>query len=159
MKKSSRRRRITAVLLCLLLCVSAACFAVLLIKVQILKIGDSGIFFRVINGNIITLRYTHSMYGVPVTERLRVENGRLELFHVKTSDAALEYFGIEEKGENNVKNSLKEFIIPADSVGQHSLSVQGHEISLSNIPAESKKIYITIVKQPLILYLFKSCWR
>ncbi|MCX5810224.1 MAG: hypothetical protein NTX36_12795 [Proteobacteria bacterium] len=158
MKKPTRHRRVN-VLLCLLLCISVAIIAVLLIQVQVLKIGDSGLFFRVINGNIITLRYTHSMYGVPVTERLRVENGRLELFHVITSDAALEYFGIEGKDENNVKNSLKEFTIPAESVGRHMLSVQGHEILLSDIRTKGQKIHISIIKQPLVSYYKDSIWR
>jgi hypothetical protein len=72
-----------------MLCISTAIILVLQIEVQVLKIGGSGLFFRVKNGNIISLKYMHSMYGVPVIERLRVENGRLELFHVKTSDAAL----------------------------------------------------------------------
>jgi len=111
------------------------CFfiALLPIEVRVLRIGDDGPFFRVINGDVITLRYTHSMYGVPVKERLRVENGHFELFHIETSDAALEYFCIESKDESNVKNSLKEFTIPAKSVGRHTLSVQGHAILLSNI--------------------------
>jgi len=158
LKKPTRHRGVI-VLLCLLLCISVAIIAVLLIQVQVLKIGDSGLFFRVINGNIITLRYTHSMYGVPVTERLRVENGRLELFHVITSDAALEYFGIEGKDENNVKNSLKEFTIPTGSVGQHTLSVQGHEILLSNIRTKGQNIHINIIKQPLASYYIDSIWR
>jgi len=99
------------------------------------------------------------MYGVPVTERLRVESGSLELFHVITSDAALEYFGIEGKDENNVKNSLKEFTIPTGSVGQHTLSVQGHEILLSNIRTKGQKIHINIIKQPLASYYIDSIWR
>jgi len=158
LKKLTRHRGVI-VLLCLLLCISVSIIAVLLIQVQVLKIGDSGLFFRVINGNIITLRYTHSMYGVPVTERLRVESGSLELFHVITSDAALEYFGIEGKDENNVKNSLKEFTIPTGSVGQHTLSVQGHEILLSNIRTKGQKIHINIIKQPLASYYIDSIWR
>jgi hypothetical protein len=159
LKKPSRHGRTTVILLCLLLCISVAIVAVLLIKVQVLKIGDFGPFFRVVNGNIITLRYTHSMYGVSVTERLRVENGCLELFHVVTSDAALEYFGIEGKDENNVKNSLKEFTIPKESVGRHTLSIQGHEILLSNIRTKDQKIHIIIIKQPLVSYYIDSIWR
>lgn len=158
MKKPPGHRR-AIILLCLLLCISVPVIAVLLIQVQVLEIGDSGLIFRVINGNIITLRYTHSMYGVPVTERLRVEDGRLELFHVETNDAALEYFGIEGKGENNAKNSLKEFTIPAGSVGRHTLSVKGHEILLSDIRTKDQKIHISITKQPLVSYYTDSIWR
>jgi hypothetical protein len=158
LKKPSTRRRAIA-LLCLMLCISTAIILVLQIEVQVLKIGGSGFFFRVKNGNIISLKYMHSMYGVPVIERLRVENGRLELFHVKTSDAALEYFGIQGKDENNVKNSLKEFTIPAGSVGQHTLTVHGQEIILSSIHTKDQKIHIYIIKQPLVSYCRDSVWR
>ena len=99
------------------------------------------------------------MYGVPVAERLRVENGRLELFHVKTSDAALEYFGIEGRDENNVKNSLKEFTIPAESVGRHTLSIQEDQILLRDIRTKDQKIHISITKQPLASYYIDSIWR
>jgi len=146
-------------LLCLLLCISIATFAGLLIKVQILKIGDKGPSYLVSRGDVITLRYTHSMYGVPVAERLRVENGYLEIFSVATSDAALEYFGIASKEEHNVKGAIKEFSIPSDSVGGHTLSVRGDTIPFTALHDEHKSIYIRLVQQPLLLHLIYSLRR
>lgn len=158
MKKLPGHRR-TVILLCLLLCIGVTATTVLLTRVQILEIGDPGLHLRVTNGNIVALRYTHSMYGVPVTERLRVENGRLELFHVETTDAALEYFGIEGKGVNNVNNSLKKFTIPAESVGRHMLSVKGFDVLLSDICTKDQRIHISIKEQPLVSYYIESIWR
>ncbi len=158
MKKASRQRRAVS-LLCLLLCIGATVTVVMLTRVQVLEIGNSGILLRVTNGNIIALRYIHSMYGVPVTERLKVENGRLELFQVETTDAALEYFGIERKGVNNVNHSLREFTIPAESVGRHMLSVKGYDILLSDICAKGQRIHVSIKEQPLVSYYIESIWR
>ncbi len=157
MKILSRHRGVFA-LLCLLL-LGILVVIISLIKVYVLKIGHPGLYYRVVKGDVITLEYTHSMYGVTVTERLRVKDGYLELFHVKSNDAALEYFGIEGRGENNVKNILKEFTIPADSVGQHKLFVKDHEILLSNICTKDHRIRIGVTKQPLVSYYIDSIWR
>lgn len=154
MKKTSWYRGVI-ILLCLLLSFGIA----IVIKIQVLKIGDAGLFFIVENGDILTLSYTHSMYKVPVIERLKVENGVLELFHVETSDAALEYFGIKGKDVNNVENHIKEFIIPAVSVGHHKLSVRGHDILLSDVKANDQKIHISIIKQSFASYFINSIWR
>lgn len=99
------------------------------------------------------------MYGVPVVERLRVEDGYFEIFSVTTSDAALEYFGIASKAEQNVKRAIKEFSIPKNSVGGHSLSVRGNIIPFTTLHDEHKSIHIRLVQQPLLLYLINSLWR
>jgi hypothetical protein len=158
LKKPSGHRGIKF-LLCLLLCISIVSFAGLLINIQVLKIGDKGPSYRVTRGDIITLRYTHSMYGVPVIERLRVEDGYFEIFSVATSDAALEYFGIASKEEQNVKGAIKEFSIPKDSVGGHSLSVRGNTIPFTTLHDEHKSIHIRLVQQPLLLHLIHSLRR
>jgi len=151
------RRVIT--LLCLLLLCIIVVILFFILKIQVLVIGDAGYFFRVTNGNIITLSYTHSMYNVPVIERLKVENGTLELFHVETSDAALEYFGIEGKKAKNVKISIKEFTIPAVSVGHHVLSVKGYDIILGDVKTKDQKIRVSINKQSFASYFINSIWR
>ena len=158
MKKPSGHRGIK-LLLCLLLCISIFSFAGLLINIQVLKIGDNGSSYRVSRGEVITLRYTHSMYGVPVIERLRVEDGYLELFSVTTSDAALEYYGIDSKEEQNVKRTVKEFSIPKGSVGGHSLSVRGNTIPFATLHDEHTSIHIRLVRQPFLLYFINSLWR
>jgi hypothetical protein len=93
------------------------------------------------------------MYGVPVEERFRVEGGRLSLFEIDASDAALEYLGIERRGANNVSRVLQEFFIPAASVGSQSLSAGGRRIALSDVPAEGGRIRVRLTRQPLIVYL------
>lgn len=93
------------------------------------------------------------MYGVPVEERFRVEGGRLLLFEVDTTDAALEYLGIERRGANNVSRVLQEFFIPAASVGSQSLSADGRRIALADVPAEGGRISVRLTRKPLIVYL------
>ena len=102
------------------------------------------------------------MYGVPVEERLRVERGRLMLFEVVSTDAALEYLGIETRGANNARRVLQEFSIPADSVGNHVLFVDGLRIPLSFVPSEAGSIRIRLVRQPFFIYLIhqlRELWR
>jgi hypothetical protein len=158
LKKPSLHRRATT-LLCLLIPCIIGITSIFVLKIQVLAIGDAGYCFRVKNGDTIALSYTHSMYKVPVIERFKVENGMLELFHVETSDAALEYFGIEGKGINNVRTSVKEFTIPTVSVGHHLLSVSGKNILLGSIKTKDQKIQISLNKQSFASYLINSIWR
>jgi hypothetical protein len=95
------------------------------------------------------------MYGVPVEERFRIEGGRLVLFEVLTTDAALEYLGIETRGAGNTGRVLQEFSVPADSVGDHVLAVGDRSISLRSIPADQGRILIRLVRQPLLGYLIR----
>ena len=77
------------------------------IRPQVLEIGRAGPHVWVCEGDLVSLHYTQSMYGVPVEERLRVEAGRLVLFEVVSSDAALEYLGIETRGPHNASRVLQ----------------------------------------------------
>jgi len=98
------------------------------------------------------------MYAVPVEERFRVEGGRLVLFEVVSSDAALEYLGIETKGAGNAKNIMQEFFVPAHSVGGYCLSTSGRRINLSDVPAENGRIRVRLTRPPLIVYLIQHGW-
>jgi hypothetical protein len=95
------------------------------------------------------------MYGVPVEERFWVEGGRLVLFEVRTTDAALEYLGIETRGAGNAGRVLQEFSVPADSVGDHMLTVDDRRIPLKSVPAEQGRVLIRLVRQPLLVYLIR----
>jgi hypothetical protein len=102
------------------------------------------------------------MFGVPVEERLRVEAGRLVLFEVVSSDAALEYLRIETKGPNNVKRILRDFSIPAGSMGDHVLCVGDRRIPLASVPVEDGRIHIRLTRPPLFTYLthpLRELWR
>jgi hypothetical protein len=99
---------------------------------------------------------------VPVVEHLRVEESRMVLFEVASSDAALEYFGIETKGPDNVRRVLQEFSIPADSVGNHVLDVGERRIPLSTVPSDEGSVLVRLVRQPLFIYLIhqlRELWR
>lgn len=113
---------------------------------QVLEVGCAGPRILVGPGDVVTLRYTQSMYGTPVEERLRVEEGRLVLFEVAASDAALEYLRIESRGPGNAALALEGFAVPADSVGGHVLAVGGREIALATVPAADGRIPIRLTR-------------
>jgi len=150
--RSSRRRRFLAFTV-----LSAACLA-FGIRPQVLEVGRSEANIWVRDGDLVRLQYTQSMYAVPVEERFRVEGGRLVLFEVVSSDAALEYLGIETKGAGNAKSIMQEFFVPAHSVGGYRLSASGRRIDLSDVPAENGRIRVRLTRPPLIVYLIQHGW-
>jgi hypothetical protein len=155
-RPGSRAGRLTVFAVLALACLAAG------IRPLVLEIGQAGPQLWVREGDLVTLRYTQSMYGVPVAERLRVEAGRLVLFEVSSSDAALEYLGIETKGPNNVRRVLQEFSIPADSVGNHVLYAGDCRIALASVPANEGRILIRLARPPLFIYLIhplRELWR
>jgi hypothetical protein len=141
-----RARRIAA------FAVLAAACLVAGIRPQVLEVGRAGPHVWVREGDLVSLHYIQSMYGVPVEERLRVEAGRLVLFEVVSSDAALEYLGIETRGPHNVGRVLQEFYIPAASVGNHVLCVGEHRVRLAAVPADGGRILIRLARPPLFTY-------
>lgn len=150
---TSRRRILAFVVL------SAACLA-LGIRPQVLEIGRSGPNIWVRDGELVRLQYTQSMYGVPVEERFRVQGNRLVLFEVVSTDAALEYLGIETKGAGNARKAMQEFIIPANSLGGYRLSASGRHIDLAGVPVENDaRIHVRLTRQPLVVYLIHYWWK
>jgi hypothetical protein len=140
---------------------TAACLAAG-IRPQVLEVGRYGPHVWVRERDLVSLHYTQSMYGVPVEERLRVEAGRLVLFEVVSSDAALEYLGIQTRGPNNVKRILQGFSIPAASMGNHVLCVGDRRIPLASVPADEGIIHIRQTRPPLFIYLIhplRELWR
>ena len=128
------------------------------IRPQVIAVGHLGPHIWVREGDTVCLSYTQSMYGVPVEERFRVEGGRLSLFEVVTSAAALEYLGLESGSANSVGRVLNEFSIPAGSVGGLILSAGGRRIALADVPAEDGRIRVRLTRQPLIVYLVLHGW-
>lgn len=128
------------------------------IRPQVIAVGHLAPHIWVREGDTVCLSYTQSMYGVPVEERFRVEGGRLSLFEVVTSAAALEYLGLESGSANSVGRVLNEFSIPAGSVGGHFLSAGGRRIALADVPAEDGRIRVRLTRQPLIVYLVLHGW-
>ncbi len=113
---------------------------------QVLEVGRTGEQVPVRTGEVVTLRYTQSMYGTPVEERLRVEDGRLVLFEVAASDACLEYLRIETHGPGNAAAALDRFTVPSDSVGGHVLAVGGRELRLADAPAEDGRVTVRLTR-------------
>jgi len=146
-RPTARARRLLAFGVLAVACLAAG------IRPQVLEVGRAGPRIRVGEGDRVCLHYTQSMYGVPVEERLRVEDGRLILFEVVSSDAALEYLGIETRGPNNAMRILQEFSIAADSMGSHVLDVGERRIPLSSVPSDEGRVLVRLVRQPLFIYL------
>jgi hypothetical protein len=113
---------------------------------QVLEVGRAGPRIPVGPGEVVTLRYTQSMYGTPVEERLRVVDGRLMLFEVAASDAALEYLRIESRGPGNAALALEGFAVPADSVGGHVLAAGGREVALATVTPEEGRIAVRLAR-------------
>ncbi len=131
----------------------------LLITFQVLEIGTKGPLVRVHDGEILILKYIHSMYGVSVQEKIMIEKDRLKVFYVSTSEAALEYFGIERKGEGNVDRAVKGFIIPKESTGHHILVFRNRELKINECGDIDGSIHVRIRKIPLLVYVVYSFWR
>jgi hypothetical protein len=137
----------------------AGCLAIgYAVSIQVLQVGDSGPVFRVAEGEVFSLSYTQSMYNVPVTEKFRIENGRFILFHVISSEAALEYLGIERKEENNVRGVLAEFLIPRASIGKYALMIRDSKIELGSAAGQKEAIRIRLAQMPFIIYA-SQMWR
>ena len=120
--------------------------------------GDGRVLLSVSEGDVFTHGYTHSMYGAPVSEKFRIEDGSLRLFHVMTeSEAVLEYFAIEKKGAPNTAGKFKSFSIPGASIGRHVLDLNGREIAIERRDAGT--ILVTVKKISFMTYLKTHLWR
>jgi hypothetical protein len=123
---------------------------------QVLEVGRAGPRIPVGPGEVVTLRYTQSMYGTPVEERLRVVDGRLMLFEVAACDAALEYLRIESRGPGNAALALEGFAVPADSVGGHVLAAGGREVALATVTPEEGRIAVRASRFTTLVHHLKE---
>jgi len=127
---------------------------------QIIEVGNTGLFFPVTDGDVVSHEFTHSMYDVRVIERFRIENGCLNLFHVASeSDAALEYYGIDNRHVNNANRQIREFGIPVASIGSHVLNIRNQSVFLGALQASEHSIHIRLSSRPAIVNGFYSLWR
>ena len=136
-----------------LLCLGGFVFLVSLIPVRALNVGDRGPLWKVSAGDTFTLRYTHSMYGVEVRENFRIGQEDFTLYQVDSSEAALEYFGIEDSGPNNVRRTLQTFTVPGGSVGHHEILLKDRRIQLGSLGGERNPITVGLVRMSLLEYL------
>lgn len=125
----------------------------------VLDIG-SEVELPVSEGDVLVHKYVHSMYQVPVSEKFKIENGYLRLFHVmSTSDAALEYFGLLSRDEPNVDGKFREFTIPSASIGKHVIQVRDREIDLGTHEDRDGSIRVKLTRLPALIYVVRSIWR
>jgi hypothetical protein len=156
-KQKGMRRR--GLLLCPLVCLGGFALLAALLPVRVLSTGERGPLSKVSVGDTFTLRYTHSMYGVDVRENFRIGHEDFTLYHVDSSQAALEYFGIEHSGPENVQNTLRSFTIPGGSVGRHELLVNDCRIQLHSLRGKSDPVTVTLERMSLLTYLMHSLRR
>jgi hypothetical protein len=142
-----------------LLCLGGFVFLISLLPVQVLSVGERGPLWKVSAGDTFTLRYTHSMYGVEVRENFRIGQEDFTLYQVDSSEAALEYFGIEHSGPNNVRRTLQTFTVPGGSVGHHEILLKDRRIQLRSLGGEQDLITVRLVRMSLLEYLVHSLRR
>jgi len=123
------------------------------IRVPVLEIGEHGPRVRVKPGDLLSLQYIQSMYGVLVEEKLRVETEGLVLYEVASSAAALEYLGLEKRGPHNVHRVLTGFFIPKASVGRHLLVLGKNRIRLADLNETGRAVHIRTARLFLWQYL------
>jgi hypothetical protein len=129
-------------------------------NLQVLEVGGPDTVLSVSKGDVFFHEYTHSMYGVQVSEKFRIEDGHFRLVHVMTqSDAVLEYFGIEKRGEHNADGTFQEFTIPAASCGNHILRLHNLELSLGTLQHRSGRIHLKLKGVPVWAYVTRLIWR
>jgi hypothetical protein len=122
--------------------------------VLVLDVGDGLTSVRVSAGDVLTHTYRHSMYEVPVSEKIRIDDEGFRLFHVVTeSDAALWYLGLEKRDEHNVDREFGEFTVPAASIGVHVIRLHDRDIPLGTGEGRAGKIRVKILKMPYVQYL------
>lgn len=142
-----------------LLCLGGFVFLVSLMPVRALSVGDRGPLWKVSEGDTFTLRYTHSMYGVEVRENFRIGQEDFTLYQVDSSEAALEYFGIEHSGPNNVRRTLQTFTVPGGSVGHHEILLKDRRIQLGSLGGERNPVTVRLVRMSLLEYLVNDLRR
>jgi hypothetical protein len=151
----------TRATLLLFLIVAAALLVVGISKTMlVLEVGSPSVIVPVSKGDVFVRTYMHSMYHVPVSEKFRIEDKYFRLVHVMTqSDAVLAYLGVEGKDEPNVDRQLREFTIPAASMGNHVIQVHDRNIPLGTHEDRGGKIHVKLIRMPLLVHFARLVWR
>jgi hypothetical protein len=122
-------------------------------NVMVIRINDSGPFFLVSEGDILSRSYTDSMYHERVTENFKVAGGKLKVESVVTeSDAVRAYLGIGPSPKELPHQELEGFIIPAYSIGRHTLEFQDRMVELGMSGDCNGKIHIRLEEMNVFQY-------
>jgi hypothetical protein len=122
-------------------------------RMMVIRINNSGPFFLVSEGDILSHSYTHSMYQERVTENFKVTGGKLRVENIVTeSHAARAYLGIGPKPEDMPHQELEGFIIPAYSIGRHTLEFRDRMVELGMSEHCNGKIHIRLEEMNVFQY-------
>jgi hypothetical protein len=121
-------------------------------SIQVLQLKPPDVLYRLPQGALFTMRFTHSMYGVEVRQYFRAGKDNIILYQVESAESALEYYGIGGQGPGNVSQQITEFTIPGGSVGNYQLYIDGYWVDCSH-PTE--RTTIRLDKITLFEYLMR----
>jgi hypothetical protein len=142
--------------------IAAICLIVIavigsILQIQVIEVKNTQLYIFVRDGDIISHEFIHSIYDVPVMEKLRICKGSMVLFFLDSpDDAALEYYWIDRRGEGNVCRRIDEFYIPVKSIGRHSVSINNEPIFVKGSSALSGGVNIRLIQIPIIAFIFKK---
>lgn len=117
------------------------------------RAGDGRLLARwpVVDGQVLTLTFTHSMYGGDVREDYRVDPRQgLVLVSVTARQAALDYYalpvstGTGEYRTAVVERPLGVIRVRADRIGQHRLTYGDYEMSLVEAAGDEVAVWLGV---------------
>lgn len=111
------------------------------------------------DGEAVTLRYRHSLYGGLVWEVLRVRESGLVLEELEAErEAALEYYQVNRKvvrknglfRVEGVSLPVGDLYVRATGLGERTLILQGRELPLAGSGREGHRIQIRVRRRPFV---------
>lgn len=113
-------------------------------------------------GEVVTLRYRHSLYGGFVWEILAIRGGRFVLEELEAErEAALEYYQVNGRitavnGRYRISGLHQPFEalqVRATLLGGRTLIFRGKEIPLAGSEGDGHLVWIRIARGPLVQFL------
>jgi hypothetical protein len=135
-------------------------------KVTTLHIGDMdrprAIHIRISPSETFFMFYIHSIYGEPVIEEFKAEQGAIVLKGIRTkSPAVMEYYGFEDMKEFHPMNQRlgAVFLIRRGMGEGQGLIVGDKKIYLSEIGERGDRIQLRLEPMSLGKYLLAVIWK
>lgn len=113
---------------------------------------------RVQPGDLLTLRYLHSLYRAPVSEAFRIGEGSFLLEGVETkSPGVMEYYGFEATEEfHPLQRRLDVIDLKRTFGGGQAFIVKGRRIDFGDLGEIGDRIRLRITTMSLGSYLLNS---
>src|SRR5665811_504281 len=118
---------------------------------------------RIAPASVVTLVFTHSMYGGEVRESWRADGSRLARVRIETDNAAAaEYYATNGRVERTDHGftliapplEVGALAIRVDQIGKHRLRFGAEELSLSDQVDGSAAAEMSVTQMALISYVF-----